>query len=144
MGIRYQFLIPICISTLVGILILPIPLLFTAPPTFNLYVGLVFSFIWLGGIPWLLFNFFTAIAISWILRLLKRTHVAIRISSGAIVWMGISIPLMRLLLQQQKQCDTLCFGLENLSIASIPAYALILISFFFLGCFQGSLLWRKS
>ncbi|MEE3717113.1 hypothetical protein V2H45_10185 [Tumidithrix elongata RA019] len=146
MGITHQFIIPIGISTLVGIVLLPIPLALTDPAALKTYGGLLVGFFIMGGIPWLFFNIGMAILISWTLRLLRNTTFGVRIVSGGILWTAIAVFLMKLLLQQQKQCDNFCLGLENMMQGSIamPAYVGILIILGVLGVLQGSLLWRKG
>lgn len=94
------------------------------------------------GLPWALFTFSVSLLLALLFSFWRPGRLLYSVTTGTGSACTIASVGMYALLREQKNCDSICLGLEQTIIGPIPLYVLIVIFLAAIGGVQGSIIHR--
>jgi len=107
--------------------------------------GLLISFLLvpaLIGLPWALFTCIVSFLLAFLLSLSRPERLLHAVLIGISTALSIASAGMYILLQEQKNCDSICLGLDQAVVGQIPLYVVIVLFLTAIGGVQGSIIHR--
>jgi hypothetical protein len=130
-----------CTGILVFLLIEAIGALSGATGQVN--VRLVPLFLMCGLGPWILSNHLVARLVAFTLRRLRFVKLWQHLTMAWLIWTGLTAVPLAYLLREQRDCDSVCLGLEEPVLYSVPLYVALIATAMLVGLLQGWALWHS-
>lgn len=130
-----------CTGILIFLLIEAIGLLSGTTGHLNMRHAPLFLMCGLG--PWILSNHLGARLAALTLRWLRFVKLWQHLAIAWLVWTTLAAVPVTYLLREQRDCDSVCLGLEEPVLYVVPLYVALIATAMLVGLLQGWALWHS-